>query len=444
MTWKSLLYRTPLRRDSWNLTKGRMDLDLHWRVLEGPAERQLERGMWDNARSAELLGERILLPSPEMSLLGALAHGFRQGTRADALQTIVDAVDLLPSCNQEQLATLLAQGGLNVEFKILRGLLDSAGRPCPVDIGGGAEGSAHHERDRRAATGWALLETIQERRASRVPRDREERSLLRHPALYRAWEALGRLSIVERTLLGVFGPMSRTLARSDGATTSYDLRDCARMDLIGGPGWGWPEPEHTCFWADRADIRLLVPTQSRADHVLTISFADHRLASPAASFDVFANGQFLAFVDFRERPRVADYVVLVPARVLFGCWIELSFRPRPYVTEQDASVNYSLRRSLPIRQLRIATLADQMADIAALNRIPLLHEKILKGEEPHKSRFGRIMETVRTSPHRNAAHLPADFDPVRYILNYADLFEAEVDPYEHFLLHGQKEGRSWR
>ena len=103
-----------------------------------------------------------------------------------------------------------------------------------------------------------------------------------------------------------------------------------------------------------------------------------------------------------------------------------------------------LRRSLPIRQLRIATLADQIADIAGLNRIPLLHERILKGEEPHKSRFERIVQRIRVSPHRNAARLPVDFDPVRYVLNYADLFEAEVDPYEHFLLHGQQEGRSWR
>ena len=444
MTWKSLLHRTPLRRDSWNLTKGRMDLDLHWRVLEGPAEKQLERAMWDSALSAELLGERVLLPSPEMSLLGALVHGFRQGTRADALQTIVDAVDLLPTCSQEQLLALLAQGGLNGEFQILRAALDSAGCPSPIDVGSCAGESANHRRDPSPATAGALLGTIQERRASRVPRNREERSLLRHPDLYRAWEALGRLSIAERMLLRVFGPMSRTLGRPDGATTIYDLRDCEAMDLIGGPGWGWPEPEHTCFWADRADIRLLIPTQSRTDHVITISFADHRLASPAASFDVFANGQFLAFANFKERPQLADYVVFVPARLLFGCWIELSFRPRPYPTEQAASTNYLLRRSLPIRQLRIATLADQIADIAGLNRIPLLHERILKGEEPHKSRFERIVQRIRVSPHRNAARLPVDFDPVRYVLNYADLFEAEVDPYEHFLLHGQQEGRSWR
>ena len=444
MTWKSLLHRTPLRRDSWNLTKGRMDLDLHWRVLEGSAEKQLEQEMWSRKRSAQLLGESVWLPSPEMSLLGALLHGFRQGTRADALQTIVDAVDLLPICDQGQLASLVAQSGLNAELRMLRSALETAGSPSPMELDSGAGGAAHRPRPWRATAGTVFFPTIQARRASRVPRERVERSLLCHPSLYRAWEALGRLSVAERMLIRLFGPMSRTLGRPDSATTIYDLRDCESIDLIGGPGWGWPEPEHTCFWADRADVRLLVPTRSMADHVVTLSFAEHRLASPAASFDVFANGKFLSFVDLRQRPQVADYVVFVPAAVLFGCWVELSFRPRPYPTEEDASSNCSLRRSLPIRQLRIATLADQIADLTALRRIPLLHEKILKGEEPYKSRFDRIVGKVRISPHRFAGHLPGDFDPIRYVLNYADLFEAEVDPFEHFLLHGQKEGRTWR
>jgi hypothetical protein len=40
--------------------------------------------------------------------------------------------------------------------------------------------------------------------------------------------------------------------------------------------------------------------------------------------------------------------------------------------------------------------------------------------------------------------MPMDFDPVLYVLSYDDLFEHEVDPYEHFLAYGRKERRGWR
>src|SRR5260370_24395318 len=41
MTRASLVHRSSLRRDSWNFTKGDLDVDIHWRVKSGPEENWL-------------------------------------------------------------------------------------------------------------------------------------------------------------------------------------------------------------------------------------------------------------------------------------------------------------------------------------------------------------------------------------------------------------------
>jgi FkbM family methyltransferase len=68
---------------------------------------------------------------------------------------------------------------------------------------------------------------------------------------------------------------------------------------------------------------------------------------------------------------------------------------------------------------------------------------ILSAKEPEASKFERIKKKIESSSYRNATELPADFDPAFYILSHADLFEHEVDPYEHFVNHGRHEKRRW-
>ena len=52
-----------------------------------------------------------------------------------------------------------------------------------------------------------------------------------------------------------------------------------------------------------------------------------------------------------------------------------------------------------------------------------------------------IQAKIEASPFRQSGSLPAGFDPLIYALSYPDLFELEVDPYEHFLIHGRHESR---
>lgn len=54
-----------------------------------------------------------------------------------------------------------------------------------------------------------------------------------------------------------------------------------------------------------------------------------------------------------------------------------------------------------------------------------------------------IVSKAETSNYRNAVDIPDEFNPENYIAMHNDLFEAMVDPYEHYVLFGKKEGRSF-
>jgi hypothetical protein len=270
-----------------------------------------------------------------------------------------------------------------------------------------------------------------------------EKEILRQPLRYRLWEVLGRKASIERLLLRFTGPFSKPLVQPETFKDDFDLRDCEAMDRVAGPGWGWPEPGNTCFWSDRADARFLIPLRHAGDHFLILGLAETRFHSPNACVNVFANGKFLRTINLRERSTTSEYCLLVPSSVLFGPWVELSLRPRPYLGDGSASSsNYPLTRSLPVRRLRIVDM-QKISDFLSGEYVPHLYLPILKGQE-QSFKLNRIRRRMENSPFRNSPEIPSDFDPVMYILLYADLLEHEVDPYEHFANHGKREGRMWR
>jgi hypothetical protein len=429
MTRASLVHRSSLRRDSWNFTKGAFDLDIHWRVKSGRWDNLLAKEMWASADQTKFLGRTLLLQSPELALITSLNHGFIAGDHADALQTIVDAAWLLPICRGDVLVPLLNKSDLLVQFGILISTLQKVGLSETVSHYRCLLGNVHNIADSTTNPGL---------------RHKTEMGILRQPVRYWLWEVLGRKSRIERLLLRFTGPLSKPLTEVEIFKDDYDLRDCEVMDRVAGPGWGWPEPGNTCFWSDRADARLLIPLSHAGDHLIILGLAESRLHSPNACVNVFANGIFLATINLRERLSPSDYCVFVPRWVLFGPWVELSLRPRPYLGDKAVSSNnYSLKRSLPARRLRVLDMR-QMSDFLSGDYVPPLYLTILKGHEPQSGKFARIKERMENSPFRNAPEIPSGFDPVLYVLSYVDLFEHEVDPYEHFANYGRHEGRLWR
>ena len=330
MTLQSLIHRTSLRRDSWNFTKGAADIDLHWRLRAGPAENWLAEEMWQSGERFEFRGHSLLLQSPEFALVSSLWHGFVQGDRGDALQTIVDAVLLLPVCRSDRLPILLEKSDLLGPFRELMSILERVGA-------------------RGILPKFAFETTIAPKPALGKWRykPKTERSLLRRPFLYKLWNLLGRKSSLERLILRTSGPFSKPLSGKRHSELDYDLSDCSMLDEVGGPGWAWPHLG--CFWSDRADARLLIPLQHVGDHLLLLGLAGN--LSPNSRFYVFANGNPVTRIDF-SKGHAADYCLIIPRNLLFGPWIELSLRPQPLRAEANKTPGFSV----PARRLRVLDL----------------------------------------------------------------------------------------
>jgi hypothetical protein len=436
MTQASLVHRSSLRRDSWNFTKGALDLDIHWRVKSGPQENWLLTQMWASAEHAECFGRTLLLQSPELALITSLNHGFIAGDHGDALQAIVDTAWLLPLCRADPLIDLLSKSCMMEQFSDVILILQKIGPSETV--------SRYHRRLFGVERNEAEEVTCAVGRGLSSSRPQMEKEILRQPARYQLWEALGRSSRIERLLLRFTGPFSRPLTQPARFKDDYDLRDCEAMDRVAGPGWGWPEPGNTCFWSDRADARFLIPLRHTGDHLIVLGISENRFDSPNACINVFGNGIFLASINLRERLSTSEYCLVVPRWVLFGPWLELSLRPKPYLGEEAVSSgSYSLKRSLPVRRLRVLDM-QQMSDFLSGDYVPQLYLTILKGQEPQASKFARIKQRMEHSRFRNAPEIPSDFDPVLYVVSHPDLLEHEVDPYEHLVKHGRHEGRLWR
>ena len=335
MTRASLVHRSSLRRDSWNFTKGDLDLDIHWRVKSGCCDNLLAKEMWASADQTKFLGRTLLLQSPELALITSLNHGFIVGDHADVLQTIVDAAWLLPICQGNVLVPLLNKSDLLVQFRILISILQKIGPSETVSHYRCLLGNAH----------------IADSTTNPVLRHKTEMGILRQPVRYWLWDLLGRKSRLERLIIRFAGPFSKPLAQPETFKNDYDLRDCEQMDQIGGPGWGWPEPDNTCFWSDQADARFLIPLRHVGDYLIVLGLAD--CFSPNACVDVFANGVYLSSINLRERLSTSEYCLLVSRRFLFGSWVELSLRPKPYLGDQASANKYWLKRSVPVQRLRV-------------------------------------------------------------------------------------------
>lgn len=52
-----------------------------------------------------------------------------------------------------------------------------------------------------------------------------------------------------------------------------------------------------------------------------------------------------------------------------------------------------------------------------------------------------LASKILMSPFTSAEKLPLCFDPVRYLALHKDLFDANVDPYEHYIQYGRSENR---
>jgi hypothetical protein len=378
--------------------------------------------MWSSGEQVEYSGRSLTIQSAEFALITALEHGFTRGTRSDALQTVVDSAWLLPRCKANDLLLLLKKSGLVEPFKELLKLLDVVAPAERVSkmarLIDSSNVGAHNASARHSV------------------KPGTESAVLRQPVLYKLWNVLGRRPRLERLVLRWIGPFSKPLKPAP-PKEEYDLRDCAAIDEIGGPGWAWPHPDRVCFWGDRADSRLMIPLQHVDDCLLVIALdQEQQKRSPNGRIDVFANGHYATKIDKKNS---GTCCVAIARHMLLGPWVELSLRPKHYA--QHGADPFA-GRSVALRRLRILDRKNLTRVFSG--HLAQLNAQLLRGEEPYASKLARIKAKIETSPHKNASELPKNFDPLLYVLSYGDLFEHEVDPYEHFISFGRHENRAWR
>jgi hypothetical protein len=86
---------------------------------------------------------------------------------------------------------------------------------------------------------------------------------------------------------------------------------------------------------------------------------------------------------------------------------------------------------------------QHVAEVFSGHEVPQLYVRLLRGEQPYAAKLARIEAKMKSSLSKDSGELPANFDPLKYVLSYPDLFEHEVDPYDHFLTYGRHENRTY-
>jgi len=414
LTSLALRSRVAIRRESWNFNKGPGNIDLHWRIwrIGGEAEKIAEDMIRRSARLMEFRGRRIRVPSTEGAFFLSMLHA-RNGTPGDLLQLIADTPEWLAKLDFVVLEEFIKLGRLAETYDILRRTLPELGVTASLPI-------------------LAAPRTKVPRR--RWPRQRED-ARLNFPDVYRFWVIVGRPAWLERFVLGKLGPFSRPLQHSREAIETVELRNCASIDAFGGPGWGWPEPEQTCCWADGPDSRLLIPLAGQTDQLLVLFLSPRHQHGTGGRFRVYANGYEIALSEIGQ----TALMLPIRAHMLFGPWVDLSLRPMRF---HPSSAELAEVRTVAASRIIVVNgaLGIRRLGSGIPNR---LVRDIIEGDRAKAEKLTRIRERMAESLDRGSKLLPPGFDALAYVLNYEDLFEAEVDPYTHYISFGRSEGRSW-
>ena len=81
-------------------------------------------------------------------------------------------------------------------------------------------------------------------------------------------------------------------------------------------------------------------------------------------------------------------------------------------------------------------IREDMLDIASLSGLQITEPGLA-------NKLNHAIEQAASSPYADNSELPADFDLRKYLRLNPDVLAADVDPFEHFIQHGKKEGRQY-
>jgi hypothetical protein len=308
--WIELAARIMNQRGSWNMVRGGVDLDVHWRVFDHLDDRTNDRLLrqWSLPASTAYGAVRMLRPEATLCLM-AIHNALQSGRGASGLFDIFGVVSRVDAAAAARLA-------------------------CETDSAEAVGTALHAIRDLGAATHPGVtgvltaLETARSTRRLRrpTPRDRlagdvarAARHFTRRPLILAACDGGRHRPRLERVAIRLAGPLSNQSIVCPGSGR-FEINPVHERRL--GPGWHHRFPHDTWRWATMpaARLALMLPPNARA--TITVGLAGEAWRNHAfCQLGLFANGTLLATAGRDD----TELVGMVTPSAAHGA-IELSLR----------------------------------------------------------------------------------------------------------------------
>jgi SAM-dependent methyltransferase len=373
------------RRHSWNFIGPPSGaLDLHWHLMEGIGGNHADDLLWRSSRATTFGDVAIRRLADTDHLVHTIEHASHREP-AHRLVWLVDAAYLLHRADPRRLLALSQV--LGVQDLVAEGL----------DVAGWALESLHAaelaqtlSKARRSVRERLLKDANEGRIARRFPRTGElvrvalaqgmsvshplagaramvrrcvEPDCVHRPVVSAPLALLGRPRRMEVALVRVGGPLGRPPASRRFSTGTWiDLASAGMLDMVGGPGWAWPEPDRSGVWADGAEAKLVLDVDALPGSDLLLSFllGSTPRVGWSHSVRVSVNGRPLIEWDLARSPEREPRRVEVPAWLAGWCRpLEVTFRPRYQADPAMRLAEPADRRHfLQLRGVRVDTRAD--------------------------------------------------------------------------------------
>jgi hypothetical protein len=366
LTHAGVVARFADRRHSWNYERGAgLELDLHWHVLQSSRGPRADQSFFD-ASVPLLVGPKRARRLCDADLLLHVLEHSRHGEPDSRLRWVVDAALVLraapdPGPLAARLAAQAAAHDLTADVRPLLGVVAELGEEPVAELCCAALGRVRSEPSRglrrrlgdHARGGEPLVGAL--RGAARESIDGR---LARRPRAWRMYVASGRRPRVERALVAVAGPLTRSPTTPDSARVGDDgwleLSEPAVVEAVCGPGWSFPQPEAGGTWTEgrEARISLMRPSGGRLVLELDLVVLGSRRGAPRR-LDVRVDGRWAATAHGGYEDELRPIVIEVaPADVLQPLAVSLlvthSARPR------DLGINSDTRRlGVFVRRIRV-------------------------------------------------------------------------------------------
>ena len=371
------------RRHSWNFTGPPSGtLDLHWHLVDGVGGDHADDLVWDARRATTFGNVTTSRPDDSDQLVHTLEHA-AHGEPAHRLLWLVDAAHLLPRADPKRLVAVtrayglhdLVADGLDLAAwslesasaadlaRAVRSARRGVREVLRQDISNGAATPrrliARHDLLQTAlAQGMTVQRPLTGTKA--MVRRCVEPHCVRRPLVSAPLALLGRPRRLEVAVTRIGGPLSRPPApRPFPNGTWLDLCSAPMLDIVGGPGWAWPEPDGSGIWADGAEARLVldVETPRDGDLVLTFLLGTAPRADPPPPVEVWVNGRPLTVWAPAQTASAGPWRVTVPAWLAAWCHpLEVTLRPRRDLAGSPRGAGPGDRRHfLQLRSLRVDT-----------------------------------------------------------------------------------------